>query len=98
MDDFAGEFDNHWTLEDEDYEEYIEMDRQNRLRNLNGKYVITCIGNKSKKKCYLQDRNINNGGWWTQYLSNAIGYNSEDAAIKKCKSFKYNNCKVERVI
>ena len=36
MDDFAGEFDNHWTLEDEDYEEYIEMDRQNRLRNLKG--------------------------------------------------------------
>ena len=38
MDDFAGEFDNHWTLEDEDYEEYLcaaDMDEDDYARLMN---------------------------------------------------------------
>lgn len=75
----------------------ILEDRDERLGNLKGKYVIVCVGNKSKKKCYLQDRNINKGGWWTQYLSNAFGFMSEKAAKDKCRKFRHNNCKVEMV-
>jgi len=75
----------------------ILKDREERLADLKGKYVITCIGSKSRKKCYLQDRSINDEGWWTQYLSNALGFVSEKAAKDKCKQFKYNKCSVELV-
>lgn len=96
VEDFGG-----FLAEQDFLDEYIGEiyeDRMRRLNDLKGKYVITCKGNKSHKKCYLQDRNINKGGWWTQYLSNALGYNSKKSAEEKCKQFKYNKCKVELVV
>lgn len=77
--------------------EELEELRNKRLRNLIGKYVITCIGNKSNKECYLQDRNISKSCWWTYFLANAIGYESKIEAEKKCSQLKYNNCKVKLI-
>ena len=95
VEDFGGD------LAAMDFEEmrYIEIleDIARRERNLKNKYVITCIGNKSKKECYLQDRRISNACWWTKYLSNAIGCESKDAAIRVCEKFKYNDCGVKLI-
>lgn len=77
--------------------EEIENERAERLHALKGKYVITCIGSTSNKIVYLQDQKINNGGWWTQYLSNALGYTNKKAAMKRAAQFKYNQCTIKRI-
>ena len=76
----------------------ILTERECRLNALINKYVIVCKGIKTKKKVYLQDRKVSKGGWWTNYLSNAIGYVSLKAAKEKCKSFKHNSPKVMKVV
>lgn len=68
-----------------------------RPRDLQGKYVITTIGVASGKPVYLQDRNISRGGFWTQYLDNALAFDHRKGALKVAANFKYGNPDVIRV-
>lgn len=92
FDDIGGDF--AAADEAERYAAEIQYDRERRLYELKGRYVITCIGQKSKRRCYLQDRNLNKGGWWTQYLPNALGYYKEAMAKQKANALRYNKCTV----
>lgn len=84
-------------LESERISEILD-DRDRRLNSLVGKYVIVDKGSSSKTIVYLQDRSISKGGWWTNFLSNAIGYVSTSAALAKASSLRYGNPKVHEVI
>lgn len=85
----------------EEFEEerIIEIldDRERRKIKLIGKYVIACDGHKSKKICFLQNKKISNKGYWTNFLSNALGFNKLTDAEFKLKNLKYNNPRIIRV-
>lgn len=78
--------------EDEIYD--IELIRQKRLERLVGKYVITTKGRASGKTVYYQDQDISNKGYWTQFMSNALGFVSLDSAKLHANKFKYGNPKI----
>jgi len=75
----------------------IKADRERRLDSLVGKYVISSFAIKTKRQVYLQDQRISKGGYWTQYLSNALGFVSFEAAQKVLVKYKYNNPTISMV-
>lgn len=72
----------------------IKEDRKRRVRELSGKYVVSTTGRSSGKTVFFQNQNINRGGYWTQYLSNALGFNDLNEAMMIAKGFKYGNPRV----
>ncbi|MED1301735.1 hypothetical protein BK704_20765 [[Bacillus thuringiensis] serovar konkukian] len=72
----------------------IKDDRKLRVKLLSGKYVVATTGKSSGKTVFFQDRKINKGGYWTQYLSNALGFKDLNSAIQIAKGFKYGNPRV----
>ncbi|PJZ19761.1 hypothetical protein CEW46_21515 [Bacillus cereus] len=72
----------------------IKQDRKNRVKKLAGKYVVMTDGKSSGRQVFFQDRNISNKGYWTQFLSNALGFSTEGEARTIANGFKYNNPRV----
>lgn len=68
--------------------------REERKIKLIGKYLVVCDGIKSKKLCYLQDQRISSKGYWTNYMSNAIGFTNRNEAIRELKKLRYNNPRI----
>lgn len=69
----------------------ILKDRERRVEKLIGRYIIVCNGWKSNKQVYLQDMMISNKGYWTQFMSNAKGFYTLQAAEIELKKFRLNN-------
>lgn len=65
-----------------------------RISELNERYVIGMVGHKSGNMTFLQDLRIDDGGFWTQYLSNALGFDTEAEARDKMREFRYGNPRV----
>ena len=72
----------------------IKQDRKRRMRELVGRYVVSCDGKSSGKRVFLQDRNVSKGGYWTQYLSNAVGFKDLAIANKNKNLFKYGQPRI----
>lgn len=72
----------------------IKEDRKHRVKMLSGKYVVATKGRSSGDIVFLQDRKISDKGYWTRFLSNAVGFESLDKANMIAKGFKYNNPRV----
>lgn len=83
-------------FEEERIIEILE-DRERRKTKLIGKYIIACDGYKSKKICFLQNQQISNKGYWTNFLSNALGFENLTYAKFRLKDFKYNNPRIIKV-
>lgn len=69
----------------------IMKDRERRLVNLKGKFVVVCDG-KNQPLC-LQDRRISSH-YWTKFLSNALSFSDIDSVKAECSKYKYNNPRV----
>lgn len=95
MSDIGGEMHDYdmWMAQQEELI-WIKEDRQNRLRNLAGKYVVVTKGRSSGRQVFLQDQRISDKGYWTQFLSNAYGFIDQSSAEQYRKKFKFNNPKV----
>lgn len=86
-----------------DYDIWVEMqvdlsgikeDRKRRIKDLSGKYVVATNGRSSGKVVFYQDRNISSKGYWTEFLSNALGFESLREAKLHASGFKYGNPRV----
>lgn len=81
-------------MSEEEYEEHLKNEKLNILRNQRllkqkGKFLIQA--KKNGKIIYLQDQRISNGGYWTQFKSNARVFSDKIEAQNLAKTFKYNN-------
>lgn len=72
----------------------IKEDRKRRMKALSGKFIVSTTGHSSGRPVFIQDRRINEGGYWTQYLSNAVGYADLEKAKSVANGFKYGNPKI----
>ncbi len=72
----------------------IKEDRRRRTQALSGKYVVITNGRSSGKTVFMQDPNISRGGYWTQYLSNALGFTEKSKAQLIARGMRYNNPRV----
>lgn len=72
----------------------IKEDRSRRVRSLAGKYIVAAKGKSSGDITFYQDRKVSSGGYWTKYLSNALGFESLSKAKLHARGFKYGNPKV----
>lgn len=77
--------------------ELLEEMRAERLKQLRGTYVITCLSPYTGKILYYQDRSISRKSFWTEFLSNAFGFRSPIAAHAYCKRMRYNKPNVRYV-
>lgn len=99
-DDYNGEdvggnqYDHDAWLEEIDRISGIKEDRKRRVRSLSGKYVVATKGRSSNKTVFFQDKSISKGGYWTQYLSNALGFNDLSKARLIASGFKYGEPKI----
>jgi len=81
------------TMTEEEYTEHLrEQQRQIRLFNQKGNYIITAT--KNGKTLYLQDQKISKGGYWTQFKANARIFTDRKKAEEIAKTFRHNNPKV----
>lgn len=72
----------------------IKVNKKRRVKELSGKYVIACDSQSGGKEVFLQDKIISRGGYWTKFLSNAVGFTNLNQAESKRNSFKYGNPKI----
>lgn len=73
-------------------DEYLKTKRMERIMALNGKCVIVADSPKHPGQVmYLQDQSLSTKGFWTAFLANAKGYNTEDEANIMLKKLKFNN-------
>ncbi|PFA75837.1 hypothetical protein [Bacillus cereus] len=72
----------------------IKEDRKLRVKSLSGRYVVATTGKSSNKIVFFQNQKVSKGGYWTQYLSNAFGFDDLAKAIQIAKGFKYGNPRV----
>lgn len=72
----------------------IKEDRKRRIKELTGKYVVSTSGRSSGKTVFFQDKSVSSGGYWTQYLSNALGFSDLNKAKLIAKGFKYGNPRI----
>nr|BDD45844.1 hypothetical protein 4 [Bacillaceae bacterium] len=92
--DIGGQFADHEHWMDMQLElAGIKEDRKRRVRELAGKFVVATKGRSSDKITFYQDRRVSKGGYWTQYLSNALGFTTLGEA-KTAGGFKYGNPRV----
>lgn len=72
--------------------------RTERIMALQGKYVIISDSSKNKGQIvYLQDRNLSTKGFWTAFLANAKGYETEEEAMIMLRKLKYNNPRIMKI-
>lgn len=92
MNDIGGDMADHdmW-IERVSEIQGIAEDRKRRVKALAGRYIVSVIGRSSQKPVFYQDQRISSGGYWTQYLSNALGFDDYDEAMRFAKTFKYGN-------
>ncbi|ASR79897.1 hypothetical protein JANET_274 [Bacillus phage Janet] len=92
----AGEYEAHMDLlaELEHRAADIKADRKRRLNALIGRYVLITDGKSSKKQVYYQDKRISNKGYWTQFLTNALGFDTKSDAEAVKSTLIYNNPRV----
>lgn len=69
---------------------FDEINRE-RLNALVGKYVIRTTSPRTGNYLYLQDRDISDRGYWTYFLSNAIGFVSMKIALQQLSRFTHND-------
>lgn len=100
-----------WTEDDIDYmvqrdadiidEEVIDNLRFSRLKAIRGKYVIVADARTGKGAIrFLQDQKLCSKfrkHYWTQYLSNAKGYDDIEDAKHRIQNLKYNNPRIMMV-
>jgi acetyl-CoA carboxylase carboxyltransferase component len=93
--DIGGQFadHDHW-LELQALHSGIKEDRKRRVRELAGKFVVATQGRSSGNIVFYQDQKVNSGGYWTQYLSNALGFSTLGEAKMHASGFKYGNPRV----
>lgn len=72
----------------------LNEDRKRRLRNLVGRYIVSTKGISSGKTVFYQDQSISRRGYWTQFITNAQGFNTLLEATTFAKQFKYNNPRI----
>ncbi|MCU7667690.1 hypothetical protein [Bacillus thuringiensis] len=72
----------------------IKADRKRRVKLLSGKYVVATTGKSSGHIVFFQDQKVNKGGYWTRFLSNALGFNDLSTAVQLAKGFKFGNPRV----
>lgn len=72
----------------------IKEDRKRRVRELSGRYVVATTGRSSNRTVFFQNQSVSKGGYWTQYLSNALGFADINKAKLIAKGFKYGNPRV----
>lgn len=77
---------------------HIKDDRKRRVKQLAGKYVVATIGKSSKNIVYYQDQKVSDGGYWTQYLSNAQGFRSLQDAQQLMSGFEYGKPRIGIVL
>lgn len=78
-------------------EEYLKMKRTERIMALQGKYVIISDSSKNKGQIvYLQDQTLSTG-FWTAFLANAKGYETEEEAMIMLRKLKYNNPRIMKI-
>ena len=79
-------------------EQYLKMKRAERVMNLTGKWVIVADSTKRPGTVmYLQDQTLSTKGFWTGFLANAKGYESEEEANLMLAKPKYNNPRLMRI-
>lgn len=79
-------------------EDYLKQKRMERIMNLQGKIVIVADSPKNKGQLvYLQDQTLSTKGFWTAFLANAKGYDTEDEANLMLAKLKYNNPRLMRI-
>lgn len=75
-------------------EKGIIRDREQRKRDLVGKYVVIVTSRyQPDLDLFLQDNDCGSGHW-TKFIENARGFCDESAAIVKAKNLQYNNPRV----
>lgn len=67
---------------------------EQREKDIVGKYIIQARMINLKRIIYLQDRNISNRGYWTNYISNARYWDNKEDAIEECKNYKFGHPEV----
>lgn len=93
--DIGGQmYDHDAWLEEMERISGIKEDRKRRVKNLAGKYIVSTTGHSSKKPVFFQDQEISKGGYWTQYLSNALAFTDLKKAKLIASGFKYNNPRI----
>lgn len=92
--DIGGQMDDHdaW-VELQEKLSGIKEDRKLRVRQLAGRYIVSVKGKSSGDTTFYQDRKISSNGYWTKYLSNALGFESLNEARLHASGFKYGNPK-----
>lgn len=79
-------------------EEYLRKMRTERIMNLQGKFVIISDSSKNKGQIvYLQDQTLSTKGFWTAFLANAKGYETEEEAMIMLRKLKYNNPRIMKI-
>lgn len=79
-------------------DEYLRQKRMERVMNLQGKFVIIADSPKNKGQLvYLQDQSLSTKGFWTAFLANAKGYDTESEANLMLAKLKYNNPRLMRI-
>lgn len=78
-----------------DKNEYLKQKRMERIMALQGKCVIVADSPKNKGQIvYLQDQELCSKGFWTAFLANAKGYDTEAEAMVMLRKLKYNNPRI----
>lgn len=79
-------------------DEYLKQKRMERIMALQGKFVIVADSPKNKGQLvYLQDQTLSTKGFWTAFLANAKGYDTEAEANLMLAKLKYNNPRLMRI-
>lgn len=72
----------------------IAADRIRKHEELLGKYVIIADGVSSKKIVYFQDPRYRQGGYWTEFATNARTYPTIQMAQRDLASIRLNNPRI----
>ena len=79
-------------------DEYLRQKRMERVMNLQGKFVFIADSPKNKGHLVsLQDQSLSTKGFWTAFLANAKGYDTESEANLMLAKLKYNNPRLMRI-
>lgn len=84
----------------EGQQELLEEDRAKRLRDLTGKYVLAITGKASGKRVFKQEQRFKRkkDHYWTQYLTNAVGYEKLSDVKAEKEKLKYGNPVILKVL
>lgn len=76
-------------------EDYLIEQRTQRIMNLMGKCVIIAESTtKPGQVTYLQDQKLSSKGFWTKFLANARGFETEEEANRIIAKLKFNNPRI----